>query len=255
MHDGWEKSPDETRLANKTITFTIFCEDQVIEPSYFQAFKEPGKVHVSTVKNQRSNLHIYKEALAYCAYNELFDEANEEGFVVKSDIMNHIWIVFDFDVNLSGDPDPGILRIANTFFTTSIKQAEANGINVAWSNDVFELWILLHFEDVTPAVPINRTDIYARLTTIFKAFPGQSAEMLKITEDPDFDYKKKQTKIFNSYVLPLLASRRSQAIQRAKILDAAFTAKHWYHERNPCTTVYHLVGGLEKANGKQPEGR
>lgn len=242
MPEAWELSPDDDRQADDVITFILFCEDLVNEPSYFTTFNKPGKVKVNVVGNQFSSFRNFVKALVYCEENGLLDEADEQ-YIVKSDITNHIWCVFDRDVNLS---NPDKLNEDNIGFTASIRQAEAAGIKIAWSNDVFELWILLHFEDVTPAVAISRENVYARLTKIFKDLPDQPTEMLKVTGNGKFNYKDhcKTQKFFTPYVKPLLAPRLQQAIQRAQVLEAAFNPKHRYHEMNPCTKVHHLVNSM-----------
>lgn len=250
MPEAWNISPDKARQSDKTTTFILFCEDGINEPTYFRSFQKPG-VKVNVAENQSSGFRNFVKALMYCEKNGLFEEV-EERYIVKSDITNHIWSVFDRDVDRSTptpekqDQHRTKLAEDDMNFTTSIKQAEAARIKVAWSNDAFELWILLHFEDVTPAVAIYREQVYTRLTEIFKALPDQSAEMLKITGNGQFNYKEnaKRGKFFIQYVNPLLMPRLQQAIQRAQTLEAAFSAKHRYHEMNPCTKVHHLVNSL-----------
>lgn len=65
---------------------------------------------------------------------------------------SEVWVVFDKDDN----PD----------FDEAIALAKREGLNVAWSNECFELWLLLHFQDLKSA--IGRNDYYPRLTTYFK---------------------------------------------------------------------------------------
>jgi hypothetical protein len=242
MPEAWELAPETIRQADETITFILFCEDEVNEPSYFRTFQKPGKVKVNVVEKQLSNFRNIVNTLFYCEQNGLLDKVNN-GFVVKSDVTKHIWSVFDRDVNLS---NPQALAADNIQFTASIQMAEHAGIKVAWSNDVFELWILLHFEDVQPGIAINRVDIYTRLTAVFKTIPDQSAEMLAITSRPDFYYKiffKRRTE-FNLFVKPYLAPRLHQAIQRAEALETAFNAQHVFHDMNPCSKVHRLVNSL-----------
>jgi hypothetical protein len=239
MPEAWELAPDTIRQADEVTTFILFCEDEVNEPSYFKTFQKPGKVMVFASEKQLSNFKNVTNALLYCEQNGLLDKVNN-GFSVKPDVTKHIWSVFDRDINLS---NPLALASDNIQFTASIQMAENAGIKVAWSNDVFELWILLHFEDVEPAVAINRVHVYKRLTEVFKNLPDQSPEMLAITGRKDFDYKfflKSKVK-FNLYVKPYLAPQLDKALQRAEALEAAFNAQHSYHDMNPCTKVHHLV--------------
>jgi hypothetical protein len=70
--------------------------------------------------------------------------------------------------------------------------------------------------------------------------------MAAITGRPDFDYKNflKRRVFFVAHVLPYLAAGRAQAIHRAEVLEAAFTAVQPYHQCNPCTKVHHLVNSI-----------
>lgn len=242
MPEAWELAPDTIRQADEVTTFILFCEDEVNEPSYFRTFQKPGKVKVNVVEKQLSNFKNVTNALLYCEQNGLLDKVNN-GFSVKPDVTKHIWSVFDRDVNLS---NPLVLASDNIQFTASIQMAENAGIKVAWSNDLFELWILLHFEDVVAAVEINRIEVYRRLTEVFKNLSDQSPEMLAITGRGDFNYKiffKSKVK-FNLYVKPYLTPSLDQAVQRAKILEAAYNTQHSYHDMNPCTKVHHLVTSI-----------
>lgn len=65
---------------------------------------------------------------------------------------SEVWVVFDKDDNQD--------------FDEAIALAKREGLNVAWSNECFELWLLLHFQDLKSA--IGRNDYYSKLTTHFK---------------------------------------------------------------------------------------
>ena len=62
--------------------------------------------------------------------------------IVKNEdfTFDEVWCVFDMDVQNS-DKD-----FAN--FDNSIDRAKSLGYNVAYSNDCFELWLLLHYKDI-----------------------------------------------------------------------------------------------------------
>lgn len=63
-----------------------------------------------------------------------------------------VWVVFDKDDNKD--------------FDEAIALAIEKGLNVAWSNECFELWLLLHFQDLKAA--IGRNDYYSKLANHFK---------------------------------------------------------------------------------------
>lgn len=54
-----------------------------------------------------------------------------------------LMLIFDIDKGAEGKSIPE----GNTEFDEAIRTAERKGIKIAWSNDAFELWILLHFEN------------------------------------------------------------------------------------------------------------
>jgi len=242
MPEAWELAPDTKRTADETVTFILFCEDEVCEPHYFTQFQKPGKVKVNVTGDQQSGFRNYMNTLLYCEQNGLLDR-HGGGYVLKPDVTKHIWSVFDRDTDLTRRH-----RIAadNMVFTQSILVSQQTGINVAWSNDAFELWLLLHFEDVDPQEALPRHVIYERLTAIFKGLAGQSPAMASKTGHAQFDYKNsfKKRNEFVLYVLPELENRRTQAEQRAAMLDASFPQGHLYHDCNPCTKVYHLVQSI-----------
>lgn len=63
------------------------------------------------------------------------------------------WVVFDKD--------------NNTDFDEAIELAKKEGFNVTWSNESFELWLLLHFQDLKAA--IHRNDYIKKLNSHFKS--------------------------------------------------------------------------------------
>ena len=65
---------------------------------------------------------------------------------------SEVWVVFDKDDNKD--------------FDEAIAIAKKEGLNVAWSNECFELWLLLHFQDLNSA--IGRDNYYSKLSTHFK---------------------------------------------------------------------------------------
>ena len=241
--EAWNLAPDKARSSDTITTFIIFSEDGMCEPYYFATFQKPGKVKVSVTGDQKSNFRNYANTLLSCEEKGLLEKDGQGGYTIKADVTHHIWSVFDRDVDTSR---PEMRALDDLTFTQSIQACQNVGINVAWSNDAFELWILLHFEDVNPGVELSRDQIYVRLTEIFKTLPNQSAEMANETSKDRFNYKLsfKKRNEFNLFVLPLLESKRVQAEQRAEALANAFPADHLFHNCNPLTKVPLLVASI-----------
>lgn len=121
----------------------IFTEGEKTEPNYFRALIE----HLN-FDRKHYNIEIIGEG-----YNtdSLVTRAKKE--LEKSNIVNYIWCVFDKD---SFTPK----QIGRAF--DLIKGKSASKISIAFSNECFELWYLLHFCYWNTGNP--RCDYYPKLT-------------------------------------------------------------------------------------------
>ena len=201
----WEKRKnsyqyDTIRTANKTILIT--CEGQT-EECYFSKFP------IISLSVKCVNLQGQSKMSLVKATQEILEE---EGFS-----FDEVWCVFDMDVNTHKDL---------TLFDKSIAKAKSLGYNVAYSNDCFELWLLLHYKDIKSTQ--NRAYYYEQLGKCFK-----------------MNYVKNGKKIgFCKKLYTLLQeddnSSEAQAIIRAEKLY--LRQKHLpYHQQKPVTLVYQLV--------------
>lgn len=246
MNNPWNIKSDDTRNEDTIPTFIIFCEDDASEPTYFKYF-ETDSIKINRIGGQRSKLFNVYSVIDYCNLNEYFEPIKESKFRLKESAP-FIWCVFDHDKK--GEPNE------HHNFNTSIETAQNRGFNVAWSNDAFELWILLHFEDVDPENEHfkHRMTYYDRLTEIFKSLPEPN-EMLSLQlTHPKFTYKQglKSQKKFSNIVLPQIKSKIKEAISRAEVLEEYFTTNNVLpHEKAPCTLIHHLVKELIEKGGKE----
>jgi hypothetical protein len=97
--------------------FLIVCEGEKTEPNYFRKFRAPGQVIKIEHVNQNT-IRLVEEAIRLRDRDGDFDQT---------------WCVFDKD-DFSADD-----------FNYAIHHAQANGVQVAYSNQAFELWYVLHF--------------------------------------------------------------------------------------------------------------
>lgn len=109
---------------NRTLrkTVLIYCEGET-ERIYFEQMRilKRSKMVSVKIKNvKRSAIKLAQHAYRDASY-QYFDE---------------VWIVFDKD-----DLTEKQLEEVNDF-------CEENSIHIAYSNEAFELWLLLHFEEV-----------------------------------------------------------------------------------------------------------
>lgn len=114
--------------------FLIVCEGQETEKNYFERFRVPSKV-VKAVGTGKTTDNLIIEALK----------------LRKEDEYDQVWLVFDKD------------DIPADRFEKAIDSANKNDLKVAYSNQAFELWFLLHFEYLHSA--IDRKAYLEKLST------------------------------------------------------------------------------------------
>jgi len=240
MTEPWNITTDDSRSENKLETFIIFCEDQNDEPIYFRSFQDGKKVKVNCIPNQKQGKLNILNTLKHCCDDGILDYS-DSGYKIKDGINKEIWCVYDRD--LENTDFSKILETDNLDFTTSIHNAVNTGINVAWSNDSFELWVLLHFEEVICNGKIHREYIYERLTEIFSTFPDIQEAFTSSIASGKFYYKTslKKKEAFIRFVLPKLRERTDIAISNAEALVLNFKSTTPYHDWNPCTMVHNLI--------------
>ncbi|RZJ72101.1 MAG: RloB domain-containing protein [Flavobacterium sp.] len=112
-------------------------------------------------------------------------------------------------------------------FNTAIRLAQHKGINVAYSNDAFELWFILHLNFTDTA--LTRHEYYESLSKFF-----------------GFNYEKfGKEKDFAKSIYKILQEYQPKAIQNAERLHLKHGDDN-FCKHNPCTTVYQLVLELNK---------
>jgi RloB-like protein len=237
MEEPWETKTDDIRKVDFQRVFIIFCEDGAVEPSYFESFRREN-VRISTHGNQKQHHFQVDNVTEFFRKNGLLEVDDHGHEVLKINDGAQVWCVFDRD----REPNDG----KDTPFNDSIRTANAKGIKTAWSNDDFELWVLLHFEDVDPTNSdySHRTKYYERLTQILKErLPNQTS-----FQNPMFDYytSMKSKKNFLTHTYQLMEGSVEVAIERAERLEAFHLANPPKppHLHCPCTKVHLLVKEL-----------
>jgi hypothetical protein len=116
--------------------FLIVCEGKKTEPNYFKSLRAELRVSVNVrVEGIGDNTDSLVERAI-----ELKDE----------DDYVQAWCVFDRD------------SFPANRFNRAIQLVENNGLQVAYSNEAFELWYILHFEYLQAGLP--RDDYAEKLT-------------------------------------------------------------------------------------------
>ncbi|MCU0435951.1 MAG: RloB family protein [Bacteroidia bacterium] len=196
--------------------FLIVCEDQNTERVYFEQFEKyfpPGTVFLKVVGTGLSPKGVVERTQAESELIKLY--SNKE--------IDKKWAVFDKD-----DADLNQKTIEN--FHNAFEIARSNNIQLAWSNEVFELWLLLHFQDVDHATTLPREEVYEKLSHAARKHPAWS----------EFVYRHGHAEIIDCV---MKTGNEERAISRAEKLDE-YHAKRPVLEANPCTKVYQLVRDL-----------
>ena len=205
----------------------IVCEDQNTEPTYFKQFENlfedllpEETVYVKRVGTGRNSLGVVKEAIA--ERDRIYGDNNHR-------CIDEAWVVFDKD---DLDQTPG----NRMNFELAFELAAKEKINVAYSNECFELWLMLHFIDVNPSLPLPRQEIYNRLGVAVNA-------SLPADEKP-FEYVHGSADVVD-YVSRF--GDEAAAMTRATALKNYHQAlSHAPIESNPVTYVDTLVKSLRE---------
>jgi hypothetical protein len=182
-----ERPVDATEIRQR---FLIVCEGAKTEPLYFEQFRVPGLV-VDVEGTGMNTLRLVEEAMR----------------LRTEDDYDQVWCVFDKD------------EFPIDHFENAIQRAGNNGIRVAYCNQAFELWYLLHFEYLQTAI-------------------DRKSYMKKLDEYLGFEYKKNDPRIYH-----VLRCKIDIAIRNAKHLMKEYRFSHPGKD-DPSTTVHKLVIAL-----------
>lgn len=185
---GFSQRVVETRSLRKR--FLIVCEGEKTEPNYFRGFRAPGRtVDIRGIGYNTDSL--VREAIR----------------IMKLDEYDQVWCVFDRD------------SFPAKNFNAAFELARSNNIQIAYSNEAFELWYLLHYDYHQSAIP--RTD-YIKIL---------SSKLGK-------RYEKNSETIFDD-----LENKVQTAIRNARRLLTNYGPQN-PEKDNPSTTVHLLVTEL-----------
>ena len=137
----------------------------------------------------------------------------------KKNNYDRVWAVFDKDEFPAKD------------FNEAILMGQNNGIEIAWSNEAFELWYLYHFQNVTTGV--SRKHYEEKISAAVNASQ-------KYRSKKKYIYAKKDP---NNYDIMITYGSMDSAMQFAEAKHFEYTDAR-YANQNPCTTVYRLVRQL-----------
>ncbi len=174
--------------------FLIVCEGERTEPNYFKSFRVPKNVVSIDVRGLGKNPSRLVQSAKKLADEDEYDQ---------------VWCVFDRDDWTPED------------FNNAITQAKRLQFKVAYSNEAFELWYVLHFEFLHAGIP--RDDYIRKLNKLL-----------------NHKYQKNSETIYDE-----LFDKQNIAIKNAANLLGQYDPSNPSKD-NPSTTVHLLVQELNK---------
>jgi len=186
----------------------IVCEGENTEPSYFRKFKL-STATIKTVGEGKNTISLVNRA----------KQLSEE------DEYDQIWCVFDKD------------DFSSESFNNAVFKAEGMGFKVGYSNQAFEYWLILHFEDHQGGA-MHRDQYCDKLNSYLEPFRVKYDKNAKDITDELFDIlvaKEEESK----------KSRQELACLRAKRNLAHFDGSNPAEEESS-TRVYQLIEEIEK---------
>ncbi len=197
-------------------TILIVCEGENTEPSYFRQFKLSSAT-IIPVGEGYNTVSLVKRA----------------EFLSNQKVYDQVWCVFDADPKADNPKQ-------TENFNNAIKLTEKCGFRVAYSNQAFEYWIILHFDDHQGG-GMNRSDYHTKINSYLKSF--------------GLTYEGNDSKIITDEIFEVLEGvdmktgkeRKTIAIERAKRNYNRFDHTNPANEESS-TTVFRLVEELLKYN-------
>ncbi len=185
--------------------FLIVCEGEKTEVNYFKAFTVPNKIEVRVKGEGKNSLSLVEKAI------KIIDNLKQD------DSFDQIWCVFDKD-NCSKEQ-----------FNQAERLAKENNVKIAYSNEAFEIWFILHFQYLDIAT--SRSEYLTILTKQMQKY-GLLNEQEKYEKNREDMYEK------------LKPYQRTAITNAAKLIQDRDEAKKHPFDANPSTTVQELVQEL-----------
>ena len=173
--------------------FLIVCEGERTEINYLRRFRQDYRIPIELVPDGGSPMQVVDRARRLSLEGD----------------YDQVWCVFDRDAWSAQEFNGAIVAIVS------------RGFRVAYSNEAFELWYLLHFDFCDTA--IARQDYIA-----------------KLSQRLGYPYIKNSQATYDA-----LVDRQPQAIRNAERLLAEYDPPRPVTD-NPSTTVHLLVKELNR---------
>ena len=180
----------------------FYSEGKETEPNYLKSLFE-------NVDKDKESINPIIEGLGMVSLSLVNDVIKKDNKIVKD---HKTFVLFDKDDN------------PNMSFNKAIDKAKQNNIIPLWSNECFELWLLLHFNYMDSN--ISRNDYYEKLKSLTKS-------------------KKYEKNMDNIFEEVNGINGTLKAYKNAKNLYKTYKNQS-YKDMAPCTTVFILIDEINK---------
>lgn len=179
----------------------IYTEGTKTEPNYFNSIKD--ELRLSEIDIRVHGVPGFDNHTLPLVEGVIERKNKEEdGFETEW------WVVFDRDEHAD--------------FNKAVELARENEINVAYSNESFELWFILHFEFLQSS--LGRDKFEAKLTKLLgRKYEKNSSDIYELIKDKEADAMRNAKKL-------------EELHDKTKIISP--------EKRDPSTLVYKLVERL-----------
>ncbi len=210
---AWNRKLETKRLRVESIdkkkSFLIICEGENTEPEYFKSIPV-GNAIVESYGLGQSKTALVKSVLEVLKKDK---EAREK----------EVWVVFDMDIKEDQHSQQ------KEDYNRAIALAQSNNIQVAYSNDSFELWFLLHYQYLDSK--LKRHQYYEKLSEYWQCSYEREGKNLAFCR-----------KIFKRLEYDERADLSKACAWAEKLLGEMNDLP--YSDQNPCTTVFKLIRAL-----------
>lgn len=224
------KQSDFKRKLNDKMTvpdIIIACEDSISSPSYFRMLVF-ALIKEKIITQDSFVIAEHNHTNPMGVLEDLKNHKDENGKTYKD--FDHKWIVIDRDIERVNDGGHKAEDFNNALNKAKSKRSDLH-VDVAYINDAFELWYLLHFEYRNTA--ILRDKIITELIKKLKILDTHKFSRL----DKNNIKQENYTSLIYEVLLPL----QGDAVRNAKKLITSYAEDHNPENDNPSTTIHNLV--------------
>ena len=196
-------------------TFLVICEGRNTEPSYFNRFKLKS-LSIKALGEGYNTKSLVERAIAIVKKESL-----------KGNTFDEVWCVFDKD------------SFSNSSFNEAISLALENDMKIGYSNQCFEYWLFLHFNDHQGG-RMNRKECAKKLNVHLSEY--------------NIKYECDKSKIVNKDFFELMLAKEKSTDKKTRVEKAIMRAEainKKLDNKNPAleessTKVYLLVREIIK---------